>query len=133
MAQNISDNSQLDFSHLTPEQFAVLREKGTERPYSSPLLENKDAGQYQCAACGANLFSSETKFDSHCGWPSFYDVADTGNVKLIDDYSHGMARTEVVCAGCGSHLGHVFDDAPDQPAGKRYCINGISLQFKKTS
>jgi peptide-methionine (R)-S-oxide reductase len=130
MTQNISDNSQPDFSHLTPEQFAVLREKGTERPYSSPLLENRDEGQYQCAACGAKLFSSETKFDSHCGWPSFYDVENQGSVKLVDDFSHGMFRTEVVCANCDSHLGHVFDDAPDQPTGKRYCINGISLQFK---
>ncbi len=115
---------------LTPEQYAVLREKGTETPFTGKLLHNKDSGMYTCAACGADLFSSEHKFDSRSGWPSFYDVATKGNVRLERDESLGMERTEVVCANCGGHLGHVFDDAVDQPTGQRYCINSCSLDFK---
>lgn len=118
---------------LTPEQYAVLRNKGTEAPFSGKLLHNKEAGMYACAACGAELFSSEQKFDSGSGWPSFYDVAKKGNVKLVEDTSHGMHRVEVVCNTCGSHLGHVFNDAPDQPTGMRFCINSVSLNFKKSS
>lgn len=114
---------------LTPEQYAVLREKGTEAPFSGKLLQNKKSGVYQCGACGQDLFSSDTKFDSHSGWPSFYDALP-GSVKLVPDDSHGMSRTEAICSNCGSHLGHVFDDAPDQPTGQRFCINSLSLKFK---
>lgn len=113
---------------LTPQQFAVLRGKATETPYSGELLYNSAKGTYVCAACGAALFDSGTKFDSHCGWPSFYD-AKSGAITFHQDTSHGMQRTEVTCANCGSHLGHIFDDAPDQPTGQRYCINSISLSF----
>jgi len=114
---------------LTPEQYSVLREKATEAPFTGKFLHNKDSGMYTCGACGAKLFSSDTKFDSGSGWPSFYDVAESGAVKLVDDSSHGMARTEAVCANCGSHLGHVFDDAYDQPTGQRFCINSLALDF----
>jgi peptide-methionine (R)-S-oxide reductase len=115
---------------LTPEQYSVLREKGTEAPFTGELLHNKDSGMYVCAACGSELFDSKTKFDSGSGWPSFYDVASSETVKLVDDSSHGMQRTEVICADCGGHLGHLFDDAADQPTGQRYCINSCSLDFK---
>lgn len=115
---------------LTPEQYAVLREKATEAPFSGKFLHNKEQGVYVCGACGAELFSSDTKFDSGSGWPSFYDIANSGAVKLVDDSSHGMQRTEAVCANCGSHLGHVFDDAYDQPTGQRYCINSLALDFQ---
>lgn len=114
---------------LTPEQYAVLRNKATEAPFTGKLLHNKEQGMYVCAACGAELFSSDTKFDSGSGWPSFYDVIKTGAVKLLPDSSHGMERTEVVCSNCGGHLGHLFDDAYDQPTGQRYCINSVSLDF----
>jgi len=113
---------------LTPEQYHVLREKGTEAPYSGALLNNKDAGTYACAACGNILFDSSTKFDSHCGWPSFYD-AKPGSVNFSEDNSLGMERTEITCANCGGHLGHIFPDAPDQPTGQRYCINSAALNF----
>jgi peptide-methionine (R)-S-oxide reductase len=115
---------------LTPEQFHILREKGTEAPFSGKLLHNKESGNYTCAACGAELFSSDTKFDSGSGWPSFYDVKNTEAVKLVEDHSMGMHRVEVACANCGSHLGHVFNDAPDQPTGMRFCINSTCLGFK---
>jgi peptide-methionine (R)-S-oxide reductase len=115
---------------LTPEQYRILREKGTEAPFTGELLHNKDTGNYMCAACGAMLFDSETKFDSGSGWPSFYDVASAESVKLVEDTSHGMHRVEVQCAQCGGHLGHVFNDAPDQPTGMRFCINSCSIDFK---
>lgn len=114
---------------LTPEQFHVLREKGTEAPFTGKFYKNFDKGMYVCAACGQELFSSETKFDSDCGWPSF-DKSLEGNVVLHEDKSYGMQRIEVTCSNCGSHLGHVFDDGPTQ-TGKRFCINSISLDFKK--
>jgi peptide-methionine (R)-S-oxide reductase len=115
---------------LTPEQYSVLREKGTEAPFTGELLHNKDSGMYTCAACGSELFDSKTKFDSGSGWPSFYDVANSETVKLVDDSSLGMQRTEVICTNCGGHLGHLFDDAPQTPTGQRFCINSCSLEFK---
>lgn len=114
---------------LTPEQYRVLRQKGTEAPFTGQLLHNKEDGMYVCPVCGSELFSSSTKFDSGSGWPSFYDVASTGAVNLVEDNSHGMHRVEVECATCGSHLGHVFNDAQGQPTGMRYCINSASLEF----
>jgi peptide-methionine (R)-S-oxide reductase len=116
---------------LTPEQYHVLREKGTEMPGTGRLLHNKDGGDYTCAACGNVVFTSDTKFDSGSGWPSFYDVANNEAVKLHDDTTLGMHRVEVTCANCGSHLGHLFDDAYDQPTGQRFCINSAALDFKK--
>lgn len=116
---------------LTPEQYAVLRERGTEAPFSGELLENADKGLYVCGACGEVLFESNTKFDSHCGWPSFYQPINKNAVRLAEDTSHGMRRVEVTCGNCGSHLGHVFNDAPDQPTGMRFCINSVSLGFDK--
>ena len=115
---------------LTPEQYHVLREKGTELPGSGKLLKNHDSGDYTCAACGQVVFKSGTKFESGSGWPSFYEPANTEAVKLTDDLSHGMHRVEISCSNCGSHLGHVFNDALDQPTGMRFCINSCSLDFK---
>jgi len=115
---------------LTPEQYTVLREKGTEAPGTGALLHEKRAGMYRCAACGNELFSAETKFDSGTGWPSF-DKAIPGSVNLVRDESHDMERTEVVCARCGSHLGHVFDDGPKETTGKRYCMNSVCLAFEE--
>jgi len=116
---------------LTPEQYEVLRKKGTEAPFSGKLLHNDKTGDYVCAACGQVVFNSDTKFDSGSGWPSFYDVANTKAVKLAEDNSLGLRRVEVTCARCGSHLGHVFNDAPDQPTGMRFCINSAALDFKE--
>lgn len=114
---------------LTPEQYAVLRESGTERAWTGELLDEERSGFYTCAACNAELFKSGTKFDSHCGWPSFYDAVNPDAVQLLDDTSHGMVRTEVRCAACGSHLGHVFPDGFGTPTGQRYCMNSLSLSF----
>lgn len=116
---------------LTPEQYQVLRQKGTEAAGSGELLHNHDSGDYICAACGTVVFKSDTKFESGSGWPSFYDPANTAAVKLVSDDAYGMVRTEVQCAHCGGHLGHVFNDAQDQPGGKRFCINSAALDFKK--
>jgi len=115
---------------LTPEQYHIMREKGTEAPFTGRLLHNNATGDYTCMACGQVIFDSHTKFDSGSGWPSFYDVTDSKTVKLIEDSSGGISRTEVQCARCGSHLGHVFHDVPDQPTGMRYCINSAPLDFK---
>ena len=116
---------------LTPEQYKILRKKGTEQPFTGEYYDKKEAGMYTCVACGSELFASDTKFDSGTGWPSFYDVASKGNVKIKEEISHGMHRLEVVCAKCGGHLGHVFDDGPSDKTGKRYCINSACLTFKK--
>jgi len=118
---------------LTPEQYHTLREKGTEAPFTGKLLSNKEDGNYMCAACGAKLFKSGQKFDSASGWPSFYDVATKGAVMLQGDNSLGMNRLEIVCSNCGGHLGHQFQDAPEQPTGLRYCVNSAALDFKKES
>lgn len=114
---------------LTEEQYRVLRQKGTEPPFTGTYVAQKKPGMYSCAACGNPLFSSGTKFDSGTGWPSFWEVYLSGQVKFVEDLSHGMVRTEVVCAACGSHLGHLFDDGPQEKGGKRYCINSCALHF----
>jgi peptide-methionine (R)-S-oxide reductase len=116
---------------LTPDQYDVLRRKGTERPFTGAFVHEKRDGTYRCAGCGAELFSSQTKFESGTGWPSFTEPADRANVEFVDDHSFGMHRTEVNCAACGGHLGHVFPDGPGAN-GERYCINSCSLEFDES-
>ena len=115
---------------LSAEQYEVLRHAATERPFTGKYVHVKDDGTYRCAGCGAELFSSDTKFDSGSGWPSFTEPMNLENVELRDDSSHGMVRTEVVCASCGGHLGHVFDDGPRDRGGKRFCINSCALELE---
>ena len=115
---------------LTEQQYRILRQAGTERPFTGKYVNTEDGGIYTCAGCGNKLFSSETKFHSGSGWPSFWDVVSQGNVELHEDLSHGMRRTEIRCAQCGGHLGHVFDDGPRDRTGLRYCINSAALEFE---
>lgn len=115
---------------LDPERYRVLRKKATERAFTGELLHNKETGVYTCGGCGTELFSSESKYDSGSGWPSFWTALAKDKIKEIPDNSLWMKRTEIVCANCGGHLGHVFDDGP-QPTGLRYCVNSLSLEFKK--
>jgi peptide-methionine (R)-S-oxide reductase len=129
MDYNVSKSDADWRNELDPKQFAVLREAATERPWTGELLDESRAGLYTCAACGAELFKSGTKFDSGCGWPSFYESVDPEAVELIEDRSLGTVRTEVRCANCGSHLGHVFPDGFGTPTGDRYCMNSLSLNF----
>ncbi|XP_035229622.1 peptide methionine sulfoxide reductase MsrB-like isoform X2 [Stegodyphus dumicola] len=126
----------IDFSkeelkqRLTPQQYSVTQEKDTERPFTGKYCNHFEKGIYSCIVCNQDLFSSEAKFETKCGWPSFFDVIDSNNVKFKEDLSHDMKRTEVLCSKCGAHLGHVFDDGP-KPTKKRYCINSAALDFKK--
>lgn len=116
---------------LSPELYRVAREKGTEAPFTGQFVDNHEAGMYRCAVCGTELFSSDTKFDSGSGWPSFTEPANLEHVVLKEDNDLGMKRTEVTCKTCGAHLGHVFDDGPSDKGGKRYCINSVCLAFEK--
>lgn len=117
-------------AELTPEEYAVLRQAATERPWTGELLDENREGVYKCKACGQELFRSTAKFDSRCGWPSFYIPSEQDAVELLRDSTLGMERVEVRCANCGSHLGHVFDDAPQTPTGDRFCMNSVSLSFE---
>lgn len=129
--REIERNNMTEKTNLSEEQKRILIDKGTERPFTGKFLKHNAKGIYTCAACGNQLFDSNTKYDSGSGWPSFYDVVNEGNVKLNRDSSLGMVRTEVVCAKCEGHLGHVFEDGPSNTTGLRYCINSLSLDFEK--
>ena len=128
MASEVTKTDEQWRQDLTPEQYDVLRRKGTEPPFTGKYVYNKDSGMYRCAACGADLFRSDAKFESDTGWPSFTEPAVAENVETHQDHSHGMIRTEVVCRRCGGHLGHVFDDGPG-PTGERWCMNSCALAF----
>jgi peptide-methionine (R)-S-oxide reductase len=128
MAPEIEKTDEQWREELTPEQYEVLRRQGTERAFTGDYVYNKESGMYRCAGCGADLFSSDTKFESGTGWPSFTQPFAEGHLKYIRDTSYGMVRVEIVCARCGSHQGHVFPDGPP-PTGQRYCINSVSLAF----
>jgi peptide-methionine (R)-S-oxide reductase len=116
---------------LTPEQYAIIRQGGTERPFTGEYNHNKEKGTYNCAGCGQPLFSSDTKYDSGSGWPSFWDVLQENSLEVLHDTSYGMSRLEIKCARCGSHLGHLFEDGPRETTGQRYCVNSASLKFEK--
>jgi len=130
MKQNTAKSEEEWKKKLTPEQYHILRDKGTEPAFTGKFVDNHKKGMYVCAACGSELFDSAAKFDSGSGWPSFYKPADNGNIQTADDNSFLMRRTEVTCSKCGGHLGHVFDDGP-KPTGLRYCINSGALDFKE--
>jgi len=127
-ARDLPDSDAEWREQLSDDEYEVLREAGTERPYSGEHVDRDDDGTYRCAGCGEVLFDADTKFDAHCGWPSFWDAADSDAVERRPDHSNGMVRTEVVCATCGGHLGHVFEDGPE-PTGERFCINSAALDF----
>lgn len=130
MAYRIQKTPEAWQKQLTPEQYRVTREQGTERAFTGKYWDHKEQGTYACVCCGAPLFTSEAKFESHCGWPSFFRPLESAPVEEQRDVSHGMVRTEVRCSSCGAHLGHVFEDGP-APTGLRYCINSASIDFKK--
>jgi peptide-methionine (R)-S-oxide reductase len=130
MAQKVEKTDTEWQEELSAQEYAVLRQGATERPGTGSLLYEGRVGVYRCRACGGELFRSTTKFDSHCGWPSFYEPSELDSVELLEDRGQGMVRTEVRCKRCGSHLGHVFEDAPQTPTGDRYCINSIALTFE---
>jgi peptide-methionine (R)-S-oxide reductase len=129
MTETVQKTDEQWRAELSPEEYAVLRHAGTEQPWTGALLDEHRDGVFKCRACGNVLFESGTKFESGSGWPSFYDAANTDAVELVDDSTLGMRRVEVRCARCHSHLGHVFDDAPQTPTGDRYCMNSLSLTF----
>lgn len=131
MSESEFSNESYWLEKLTPEQYRICRQKGTERPFTGEYWNESGEGTYLCRGCAEPLFQSDTKFDAGCGWPSFYQAMDKTKVKEILDNSHGMQRVEVVCSACGGHLGHVFNDGYGQPTGLRYCINGVSLGFRK--
>lgn len=130
MAYQVNKTDEQWRAELTPEEYAVLRQAGTERAGTGEYNATTTEGVYSCRACGNELFRSDTKFDAHCGWPSFYEPMSGDGVELLEDRSLGMVRTEVRCARCGSHLGHLFDDAPQTPTGDRYCMNSVSLRLE---
>jgi peptide-methionine (R)-S-oxide reductase len=128
MSTKIEKSDEQWRQELSPEQYEVLRRKGTEPPFTGRYVHTKEDGKYRCAGCGAELFSSDTKFESGTGWPSFYEPAANANIELVEDRSHGMMRTEVLCGSCGGHLGHLFPDGP-APTGQRYCMNSCALEL----
>ena len=133
MSYEVTKTDQQWRDELSPEEYQVLRQAGPERPGTGELLHENREGVFRCRACSAELFRSDSKFDAHCGWPSFFEPKESDAVELIEDRTLGMVRTEVRCARCGSHLGHVFDDAPQTPTGERFCMNSIPLTFEDST